>query len=56
MLLGDLLLDLEGGVEVEVVEKLQRLADGGREIEGVRVEDGLGGGAERGEKRGEEEE
>jgi hypothetical protein len=52
MLLGDLLLDLEGSVEVEVVEELQGLADRGREIEGVGVEDGLG--VERGEKGGEE--
>jgi len=53
-LLGDLLLDLEGGVEVEVVEELERLADGGREIEGVGVEVGLGGSGER-EERGEED-
>ena len=43
VLLGDLLLDLEGGVEVEVVEELEGLADGRREIEGVGVQDGLGG-------------
>jgi hypothetical protein len=54
MLLGNLFLDLEGGVEVEVVEELQGLADGRREIEGVGVEDGLGGGVER-EDRGEED-
>ena len=44
ILAGDLLLDFEGGVEVEVVEELEGLADGGREVEGVGVEDGLGGG------------
>ena len=43
MLAGNLFLDLEGGVEVEVVEELQGLADGGREVERVGVEDGLGG-------------
>ena len=54
MLLGDLFLDLEGGVEVEVVEELEGLADGGREIKGVGVEVGLGGSGER-EERGEED-
>jgi hypothetical protein len=56
MLLGDLLLDLEGGVEVEIVEELQGLADRRREIEGVGVEDGLGGGAEWSEECCENEE
>jgi hypothetical protein len=30
ILAGNLLLDFEGGVEVEVVEELEGLADGGR--------------------------
>jgi len=54
VLAGDLLLDFERGVEVEVVEELEGLADGRREIEGVGVEDGLGGGGER-KERGEED-
>jgi hypothetical protein len=54
MLLGDLLLDLEGGVEVEVVEELEGLADGGGEIEGVGVGRRLG--VKWGEEGCEEEE
>jgi hypothetical protein len=55
MLLGDLFLDLEGGVEVEVVDELQRLADGRGEIEWVCMEGGLGRGGEREKDRGEQE-
>ena len=42
MLLCDLLVDLERGIEVEIVEVLHRLPDLGVEIEGVGVQRGCG--------------
>jgi hypothetical protein len=42
MLAGNLLLDLEGGVEVEVIEEVEGLADLGREVKRVGMRDRLG--------------
>ena len=56
MLLGYLLLNFEGGVEVEVVEVKHGLLDLGVEVDGVGVEGGcLGGGGGESEDEGENE-